>query len=38
MPTCGHAPFIRRTLDSLFAQLLETWELLVIDDASPDDR
>ena len=37
MPTFKQARFIRRALDSLFAQSLQDWELLVIDDGSPDD-
>jgi hypothetical protein len=36
MPTYGHAAFILRAIDSLRAQTLETWELLIIDDGSPD--
>ena len=37
MPTYGHAPFIRRALESLRAQTLDDWELVIVDDASPDD-
>ena len=37
MPTYNQARFIRRALDSLCAQTLEDWELLLIDDGSPDD-
>ena len=37
MPTFRHLNFIRRAIESLRAQTLESWELLVIDDASPDD-
>jgi glycosyltransferase involved in cell wall biosynthesis len=36
MPTWGHEAFVRRALDSLAAQTLEDWELIVVDDASPD--
>ncbi|MDQ2828890.1 MAG: glycosyltransferase [Chloroflexota bacterium] len=38
MPTYGHAPFIRRALDSLVAQTVADWELIIVDDGSPDDR
>ena len=37
MPTHAHAPFICRALESLLAQTLTHWELIVVDDASPDD-
>ena len=37
MPTHGHAVFIARAIRSLLAQTEERWELLVIDDASPDE-
>jgi glycosyltransferase involved in cell wall biosynthesis len=37
MPTWGHGHFIARALESLRAQTLADWELLVVDDASPDD-
>jgi len=37
MPTYGHAPFIRRALDSLVAQTVTDWELIIVDDGSPDD-
>ncbi len=37
MPTYGHAPFIRRALESLRAQTLDDWELIIVDDGSPDD-
>ncbi len=37
MPTYGQAHFIRRALDSLLAQSLTDWELIVVDDGSPDD-
>ena len=36
MPTYGQEHFLRRALDSLFAQTLADWELIVVDDASPD--
>lgn len=36
MPTYGHAAFILRAVASVQAQTLEDWELLIIDDASPD--
>ena len=32
MPTFKHVHFIRRPLDSLHAQTLQDWELLIIDD------
>ena len=37
MPTFKQAPFIRRALESLRAQSLPDWELVVVDDGSPDD-
>lgn len=37
MPTYDHAAFIRRALESLMAQTLADWELLIVDDGSPDD-
>ena len=36
MPTYGHAAFIGRALESILAQTLRDWELLVVDDGSPD--
>lgn len=36
MPTFDQEHFIRRALDSLLAQTLEEWELLIVDDGSPD--
>jgi glycosyltransferase involved in cell wall biosynthesis len=36
MPTYKQAAFIQRALDSLLAQELTDWELLVINDGSPD--
>ena len=37
MPTYNHAAFIRRAIDSLTSQTLTDWELIIVDDASPDD-
>ena len=37
MPTFGHAHFIRRALDSLLRQGRADWELVIVDDGSPDD-
>ena len=37
MPTFKHAAFIRRALESLRAQTFEDWELVIVDDGSPDD-
>lgn len=37
MPTFEHASFIRRAIDSLRGQTLTDWELIIIDDASPDE-
>ncbi|HEX2043940.1 MAG TPA: glycosyltransferase family 2 protein [Acidimicrobiales bacterium] len=37
MPTFGHARFIARAIESVLAQGFEDWELLVVDDGSPDD-
>jgi glycosyltransferase involved in cell wall biosynthesis len=36
MPTFNQADFIRRALDSLLAQTLTDWELVIVDDGSPD--
>jgi hypothetical protein len=36
MPTYQQAHFIRRALESLLAQTLWDWELLIVDDGSPD--
>lgn len=36
MPTWGHAHFIARAIESLRAQSLADWELVIVDDASPD--
>ena len=37
MPTHGHAAFIGRALASAQAQTMADWELLIVDDASPDE-
>ena len=37
MPTFQQSRFIRRALDSLLAQSLDDWELIIIDDGSQDD-
>lgn len=37
MPTFEQSRFIRRALDSLMAQRLADWELIIIDDGSQDD-
>jgi hypothetical protein len=37
MPTFRQARFIRRALDSLAAQSFPDWELIVVDDGSPDE-
>jgi glycosyltransferase involved in cell wall biosynthesis len=37
MPTFDQARFLTRALESLLAQRLEDWELLIVDDGSPDD-
>jgi hypothetical protein len=36
MPTFNQVHFIRRALDSLFAQTFSDWELLIVDDGSTD--
>jgi glycosyltransferase involved in cell wall biosynthesis len=36
MPTYRHEPFIRRAIHSLFAQTFSDWELIIVDDGSPD--
>ncbi|MCU0498870.1 MAG: glycosyltransferase [Anaerolineae bacterium] len=36
MPTYGHAAMIARAIDSLCGQTYSDWELIIIDDASPD--
>ncbi|MCA1597779.1 MAG: glycosyltransferase family 2 protein, partial [Chloroflexi bacterium] len=37
MPTFKQAAFIRRALESLHAQTFTDWELIIVDDGSPDD-
>lgn len=37
MPTFNYAAFVRRALDSLFAQTLTGWELIIVDDGSTDE-
>jgi hypothetical protein len=37
MPTFDQARFIARAVESLLAQALRNWELLIVDDGSPDD-
>jgi glycosyltransferase involved in cell wall biosynthesis len=37
MPTHAHAHFICRAVESLLAQTLKHWELIIVDDGSPDD-
>ena len=37
MPTFKQARFLRRAIDSLLTQSLTDWELIVVDDGSPDD-
>ncbi len=36
MPTYQHAFFVRRAIASLYAQTFDDWELVIIDDGSPD--
>lgn len=36
MPTYDHAAFIQRAIDSLLAQTYHDWELIIVDDGSPD--
>ncbi len=36
MPAFNHAHFVRRALESLIAQTLQDWELIVVDDGSDD--
>lgn len=37
MPTYGQAAFIRRAVESLLAQTIADWELVIVNDGSPDD-
>lgn len=37
MPTYNQAGFIRRAINSVCGQTLAHWELIIVDDASPDD-
>lgn len=37
MPTYGHAAFIRRAVESLQAQTMGEWELIIVNDGSPDE-
>lgn len=37
MPTYKQAHFIRRAIDGLQAQMFDNWELIIIDDGSPDE-
>ncbi|CAA9525897.1 MAG: Beta-1,3-glucosyltransferase [uncultured Solirubrobacteraceae bacterium] len=37
MPAYGQAPFVPRALGGLLAQTEQRWELVVVDDGSPDD-
>ena len=37
MPTYGQAEFIGRAIESVFAQTVADWELVIVDDASPDE-
>lgn len=37
MPTYGQAAFVTRAIESLLAQTLRDWELVILDDGSPDD-
>ncbi len=37
LPTYNRADFIRASLDSVFAQTYQNWELVIIDDGSTDD-
>ncbi len=37
MPTYGQAAFVRRAIESLRVQTLTDWELVVVDDGSPDE-
>lgn len=37
IPTYRHSAFVRRTLDSVFAQTYRDYEIVVVNDGSPDD-
>src|SRR5437868_609328 len=37
MPTYAQGAFILRAISSLLAQTFEDWELIIVDDGSPDD-
>lgn len=37
MPTFGQSRFIRRAVESVLTQSLADWELVIVDDGSPDD-
>lgn len=37
MPTFKQAAFTRRALESLRAQTFSDWELVIVDDSSPDE-
>ncbi|MFB9990966.1 glycosyltransferase family 2 protein [Deinococcus oregonensis] len=37
MPTFKQAQFLRRAIESLYAQTLHDWELIVVNDGSPDE-
>ena len=36
MPTFRQAPFIRRALESVLSQSMTAWEIIIVDDGSPD--
>jgi len=37
MPTYGQAHLVARVIDSLLRQRMAFWELIIVDDGSPDD-